>query len=227
MHKGWVQHEEKLAGAGAAATVSRRQRFQRLPAELIDTWKLADGTRLIWRPVRHSDHALLGQFLAGLSRRTRFERFQGALNQPTPTLLAEMTQVDFRNHHAFIATHLRGDAEIMVADARFVVDADADAGDFALVVTDAWQGRGVGAHLLHLLAEAAARRGLRWLRGDVRDDNERMLSLMKRCGFFRAPHPHDDALVQGVKLLLPPYPLSPYVDSAFLADLPDAPPERC
>jgi hypothetical protein len=33
--------------------------------------------------------------------------------------------------------------------------------------------------------------------------------------------------VQGVKLLLPPYPLSPYVDSAFLADLPDAPPERC
>lgn len=203
---------------------SRRFRFQRQPEALIETWRLHDGTRLVWRPVQPQDAALVADFLASLSRQTRFERFLGAVNAPTPMLLAQMTQVDFEHHQAFIATHVDGDSETMVADARFVLNADSESADFALVVADRWQGRGIGAHLLHLLTEAAARRGLRWLRGDVRDDNTRMLALMKRCGFFRAPHPDEEAMVQGIKLLLPPYPLSPFVDSAFLSDLPDSAP---
>lgn len=212
--------EEKPVDADA----SRRHRFHRRPDALVETWVLADGTRLTWRPVQPQDHALFDRFLASLSRQTRFERFLGGVNAPTPTLLAQMTQVDVNHHQAFVVTHVASDTETMVADARFVVDADAEAGDFALVVSDRWQGHGVGTHLLHLLAEAAARRGLRWLRGDVRDDNQRMLRLMKRCGFFRAAHPEDDGMVQGIKLLLPPYPLSPFVDTDFVADLPDLPP---
>lgn len=209
-----------------AERASRRQRFERQPEALIETWRLADGTRLVWRPVRPQDAALFGDFLAGLSRQTRFDRFLGAVNQPSPSLLAQMTEVDTGHHQAFVATHVQGSVETMVADARFVLGADGESADFALVVDDPWQGRGIGTHLLHLLAEAAARRGLRWLRGDVRDDNQRMLRLMKRCGFFRAPHPEDDAMVQGIKLLLPPYPLSPFVDSHYLADLPDAAPRQ-
>jgi acetyltransferase len=206
------------------ASPSRRHRFHRLPSELIETWRLNDGTRLIWRPVHPQDEALLGAFVAGLSRHTRFERFLGAVNAPTPTLLAQMTQVDFRHHQAFIATHVNGARETMIADARFVVDADGESADFALVVDDRWQGQGIGSHLLHLLAEAAARRGLRWLRGDMREDNVRMLGLMKRSGFFRSPHPEDEGMVQAVKLLLPPYPQSPFVDTGFVSDLPDAAP---
>lgn len=203
---------------------SRRHRFQRQPAELVETWRLVDGTQLTWRPVCAQDHAMLGGFLTGLSRQTRFERFMGAVNMPTPTLIEQLTQVDFRHHQAFVVTHGTPGGDTMVADARFVVDADAETADFAIVVDDRWQGHGIGAHLLHLLAEAAARRGLRWLRGDVRDDNQRMLRLMKRCGFFRSPHPDDDGMVQGIKLLLPPYPLSPFADTSFVADLPDMPP---
>jgi acetyltransferase len=204
---------------------SRRNRFHRQPDALVETWRLVDGTQLTWRPVCAQDHGLLGGFIAGLSRQTRFGRFMGAVNMPTPTLIEQLTQVDFRHHQAFVVTHDTPRGETMVADARFVVDADTETADFAIVVDDRWQGHGVGAHLLHLLAEAAARRGLRWLRGDVRDDNQRMLRLMKRCGFFRAPHPDDDGLVQGIKLLLPPYPLSPFANSAFVADLPDMPPD--
>jgi hypothetical protein len=66
---------------------SRRHRFQRQPEELVETWRLVDGTQLTWRPVCAQDHALLGGFLSGLSRQTRFERFMGAVNMPTPTLI--------------------------------------------------------------------------------------------------------------------------------------------
>jgi acetyltransferase len=216
-----TEHQEE---SSAGLRGSRRHRFHREPEGLVETWRLIDGTLLTWRPVCPQDHALLGDFLCGLSRQTRFERFLGAVNAPTPTLLAQMTQVDSRHHQAFVVTHAVGERETMVADARFLADSDAESADFAIVVDDRWQGHGIGSHLLHLLAEAAARRGLRWLRGDVRDDNQRMLGLMKRCGFFRSPHPEDDGMVQGVKLLLPPYPLAPFVDTGFVADLPDIPP---
>lgn len=210
--------------AFASAGPSRRHRFHRLPTELVESWRLNDGTRLIWRPVRQQDQALLADFVAGLSRQTRFERFLGAVQVPTPTLLAQMTQVDVRHHVAFVATHLHGNTEVMIADARFVIDADGESADFALVVADRWQGQGIGFHLLQLLAEAAARRGLRWLRGDMREDNRRMLRLTKRGGFFRSPHPDDEGMVQAVKLLLPPYPQPPFENTAFVADLPDAAP---
>jgi len=187
----------------------------------VDSWPLADGSWLVWRAVQPEDKRLVARFLAGLSRQTRFERFLGAVNAPTPSLLAQMTQVDHRHHLAFVATHRIGDVETMVADARFVVGQDGETADFALVVDDRWQGRGLGAHLLKLLCDAALRRRLRWLRCEVRQDNVRMLRLLKRCGFDRTPRADEDGLVQGVKLLLPPYPLSPYVDSAFGADLPD------
>ena len=215
-----AEHGTTISPAGA----SRRHRFHRLPTELVESWRLNDGSRLVWRPVRPQDGALLAAFVAGLSRQTRFERFLGAVNAPTPTLLAQMTQVDTRHHQAFVATHLSGDVETMIADARFVVGADGESAEFALVVGDRWQGQGIGTHLLQLLAEAAARRGLRWLRGDMREDNLRMLRLMKRSGFFRSPYPDDEGMVQAVKLLLPPYPQSPFVDTGYVSDLPDAAP---
>jgi acetyltransferase len=179
------------------------------PCDVPRSWTLVDGAELVWRPVRPADEALFGRFVAALSRCTRFARFLGAVHEPTPSLLAQLTQVDGRHHQAFIVTHDGGAGPTLVADARFVVDADAQSADCAIVVGDDWQRRGIGYQLLQLLAEAAARRGLRWLRCDVREDNTRMLGLLKRCGFACAPHPEEDGMVQGVKLLLPPYPQAP------------------
>jgi len=187
--------------------------------ELLEAWMLEDGTRLAWRPVRPQDAGLIGQFMASLSRQTRFDRFLSAAQAPTPALLAQMAQVDFRHHQAFIVTHLQDDEEVMVGDARFVADGDAESADFAIVVDDRWQGRGLGQRMLQALAEVASRRGLRWLRGDVREENRRMLSLMKRSGFFRSPHPEEEGMVQGIKLLLPPYPVRAFADTVPLSDI--------
>lgn len=187
--------------------------------DLLEAWMLEDGTRLAWRAVRPQDAALIGQFIGSLSRQTRFDRFLGAAHAPTPALLAQMAQVDFRHHQAFIVTHTEDGEETMVADARFVADGDAESADFAIVVDDRWQGRGLGQRMLQALAEVAGRRGLRWLRGDVREENRRMLRLMKRSGFFRSPHPEDEGMVQGIKLLLPPYPVRAFADTVPLSDI--------
>ena len=178
----------------------------RYPADLIDVWTLAGGTRVTLRPVLPQDEPLLAAFVSRLSRGARSQRFHATTSALAAGQLAQMAQIDYRHHLGFVVTLSEHGEETVIADARYVVDDHEHAcGDFALVVDDAWQRRGIGTRALQALAEAAHRRGLRWLRGDVREDNQAMVALAQRCGFMRMPHPEDEALVRVEKPLVSPH----------------------
>jgi acetyltransferase len=203
LHSAQSNAREAAMSEPAPPVTSPTYYIFRYPADLIDVWTLAGGTRVTLRPVLPQDEPLLAAFVARLSRGARQQRFQGTALAAGQ--LAQMTQVDYRHHLAFVVTLSEHGEETVIGDARYVVDDHEHAcADFALVIDDGWQRRGIGARALQALAEAAHRRGLRWLRGDVREDNAAMIALAQRCGFLRAPHPEDDALVRVEKPLVSP-----------------------
>src|SRR5690606_16382144 len=120
-----------------------------------------------------------------------------------PRLLRHLTEIDYAAHLALLAGVVdeSGD-EIQVADARYVVDADAaprpggdgDA-DFALVVADGWQGVGLGSELMRRMARAARSRGLARLHGEVLSTNTPMLDLLRRFGARLRTRPGEARLV--------------------------------
>ncbi len=63
--------------------------------------------------------------------------------------------------------------------------------EFAVVVADAWQGRGLGHALMRMLVGCARRRGFRRLVGNVLAANAPMLALVARLGFESRPDPDD------------------------------------
>ena len=81
--------------------------------------------------------------------------------------------------------------------------ADGKVGEFALVVADAWQGRGVGSALMHALADCARAQGMQRLHGEVLAVNSRMLELMRFLGFNMRPDASDPALTKVVLELQP------------------------
>ncbi len=152
------------------------------PAELAGTCTLADGTCLIVRPIRPEDAALERDFVAGLSDASRRFRFRGTLRELTPAQLARFTHIDYDREMALVALDPAAGREVEVAVARYIANPDGISCEFAIVVADAWQWRGLGRFLLARLGEVARQRGLASMVGQVMRENEPMLQLCRRLG---------------------------------------------
>lgn len=161
----------------------------------LDEWTGADGSRLRIRAVRPQDAADLQALIGGLSALDRRRRFHGALNNVSGQRLDDMANVDGHRHIALVVLAERAGREALIADLRCVTDLSDSAAEFALVVAEAWRGRGVARRALAALRHAAAGEGLHWLYGHVLADNAPMLALMRRCGFSLTPHRRDEHIV--------------------------------
>jgi acetyltransferase len=134
------------------------------------------------RPIRADDLQLTTEFAESLSQRSRYLRFFST-RRLSEAELRRFTDIDPLREHAVIALAREGGRERQVGVARFVDVEPAGDSEFAVVVTDAWQGRGVARALLCALVDAARRHGVRRLVGTVLAENTAMLALGREMGF--------------------------------------------
>ncbi|HEX6690483.1 MAG TPA: bifunctional acetate--CoA ligase family protein/GNAT family N-acetyltransferase [Burkholderiales bacterium] len=149
------------------------------PAELEEEIELAGGRRVRLRPVRPEDAGLERRFFDGLSARSRFQRFMQYLRELPPQMLERFTQLDYDRELALAAV---AEGEF-VAVGRYAPNPDGRSAEFALVVADAWQGKGLGRALLERLVSAARAAGYEALYGVILNANRDMLDLAERLGF--------------------------------------------
>lgn len=167
----------------------------RYPFDLVDVWHARNGERVLVRPVHPQDLDLAREFVRELSPESRYNRFHQPLTELTPGMARWATHVDYERHLALIAVVYRGGREVEIGAARYVAgESDPEAAEFAVAIADRWHGQGVAERLLRGLIEAAARKGLRWLEGDVLRDNRAMLGLARKLG-FQSRLPRGDARI--------------------------------
>jgi RimJ/RimL family protein N-acetyltransferase len=140
------------------------------------------GTPLHLRPLASDDRERLAAAFAALSERTRYLRFLG----PKPSLSAReltyLTEIDHRTHEALVAVDPADGRLVAVARYAPVPDEPGTA-DFAVVVADEWQGRGVGLRVSGELLRRAAANGVRRLTASTLDENRVARGLLRRLGF--------------------------------------------
>jgi acetyltransferase len=171
------------------------------PMELVHDVALKDGTALHVRPIRPEDAELERAFVGGLSEQTRYFRFMHHLPQLTPQMLARFTQVDYDREMALVAIDGEGDAAHIVGVARYVTNPDQESAEFAVVIGDSWQGRGVGSMLMRELLACGKARDLARIEGVVLKQNHGMLRLMEALGFAIEIDPDDPEQVRVVRRL--------------------------
>src|SRR5690349_2675594 len=106
-----------------------------------------------FRPLTPSDLAALRVFVGRLSRDTSYKRLLSG-RRPDEEELRRWSSVDRAREEAIAAIAREGSEDSIVGVARYVKESAEDA-DFAIVLGDAWQGRGLGKLLLAALIASA------------------------------------------------------------------------
>ena len=156
------------------------------PHHLVKRIRLADGTHVTLRPIRAADAGIEQEFVRGLSDEARYFRFMDMLRELSPRMLAQMTDIDYHDQMAFVAVTAIDGRETEIAVARYVAFPDGENCEFAVVVGDDWQGKGIATALMRLLIETARGRGLKKMIGEVLSGNHKMLHFVTALGFHAA-----------------------------------------
>jgi acetyltransferase len=119
-----------------------------------------------------------------LSPTSIYYRFFGPLKALPLYMLVRFTQVDYDREIDLIALQESTEGkERMLATARVMSDPDGKRAEFAILVGDPWQGKGVGAVLLEKALAIARERGIETVWGIVLRENTGMLALGRKLGF--------------------------------------------
>jgi protein lysine acetyltransferase len=119
---------------------------------------------------------------------TRYRRFMSAKPYLSSADAMYLAAVDGSDHYALVATFTPGPGkeEAIIAVARFVRSpVSPRVAEFAIVVGDDWQGRGVGRELLGRLADAAVTRGVGRFEASMLADNVAIQRLVGRVAAGR------------------------------------------
>jgi GNAT superfamily N-acetyltransferase len=151
---------------------------------------LHDGRRVAIRPILPSDATGLAEAIRTADAETVRRRFLGSRPQVTPELVKHLTTVDYIRRFALVA--IDPASQRGVAIARYEPASD-NAAEVAIAVSPAWRNAGLATVLIHLLAEAAAERGIRAFTGTYLAENRPVAALIGDAGEFA-----DSIIEQGI-----------------------------
>jgi len=154
------------------------------PTRYIMPWKMTDGTEVLLRPIRPEDEPLIRELLATVSEATLRGRFLSSVTSITHDMLVRLTNIDYDREIAIIAELTQGDERRIIGAGRLTGEAQRGTGEFAVMVHDEFQGRGLGSKLMDIIIGIAQEKGFTDIKGYIDSTNRRMLSVVSTLGFI-------------------------------------------
>jgi acetyltransferase len=157
------------------------------PAQYVWEWKLKDGTPVTIRPIRPEDEPLMVQFHATLSERSVYLRYFGSLSLSSRVEHERLVRICSGNYDrgfALVADRTnpeKGQHEVL-GIGRFSALNLAEA-EVAVLVSDRWQRRGLGAELLARVVWVAREEKFQKLSAEILRDNLATQVIFKKAGF--------------------------------------------
>jgi acetyltransferase len=157
------------------------------PAQYAGPHRLPDGTEVLIRPIRPEDEGLLVAFHRRLGEATVRERYLAPLQLDQRTTHERLVRVCFSDYDRDIALVVErrpagGEPELL-AVGRLARRPAHDDAEFALLVRDDCQRRGLGTELLRRIVDVARRERVGRVTATMLPDNQAMMSIARRLGF--------------------------------------------
>lgn len=191
------------------------------PTKYVTPWKLSDGTDVILRPISPEDEPLEFEMLSSLSEEALRGRFFHPINKITHERLIRFCNIDYDREMEIVAemksmewNRMDGipgtpvlpqvrhfekksfEGKRFIGIARVVMDSDFKKGEFAVVVHDDFQGKGLGHKLIDMMIGIAQEKDLEKIYGMVLTDNYRMIRTCEDMGFSVSHLPDGISMVE-------------------------------
>jgi acetyltransferase len=157
------------------------------PGQYITRCKLRDGTPVTLRPIRPEDEPLMIEFHRTLSEQSVHFRYFSLLKLDVRIAHERLTRICFNDYDREIALVVdyknpqTGRHEILGV-ARLSKLHGLDEAEWAIIISDQWQGHGLGTKLLRLLVEVGRKEKLSRLIAHILPDNTVMQHISKKAG---------------------------------------------
>lgn len=143
---------------------------------------LGDGSAVEIRALRADDEADMLAALEQTSAQSRQRRFFVMKRHFSDKERAFFMDIDFKNHVGLVVLAGDSDRKTIVGGGRYIVFEPGRA-EMAVMVIDAWQGRGIGSILMRHLVKLAGAARLKELTAEVLPQNAAMLKVFSKFGF--------------------------------------------
>ncbi len=139
---------------------------------------LADGTSVPVREIKPGDAPALQRLFDRLSERSVQLRYFGPMKELSDEKARHFAEVDGVNRCALVALDPEDEEEI-VAVVRYDREGDTKSAEYAALVEDRLQGKGLGLGLTRALIESARERGVENFEALVLPQNRNMIHLLR------------------------------------------------
>lgn len=153
------------------------------PEQLIRHRQLRDGTEVLLRPIRPEDEPLWHRLIASSSPESIRFRFRSMFKHSDHEMAVRHCMIDYERELALVVEAGADAARELIGVGQLMTDLNHESAEYAVLVPDAWQGRGVGGLLLDYCLEVAARWGVAEVTAETDPDNARMLAMFRKRGF--------------------------------------------
>ena len=170
------------------------------PTRYVSSWTMKDGSPVTVRPIRPEDEPAMVRFHETLSERSvylRYFHFMNLEQRVTHERLTRICFIDYDREMALVAERRNlttGESEILGVGRLSKIHGTSEA-EVAVLISDKFQGRGLGKELLAQLLIVGADEKLTKLTADILPDNRDVMRVCEKLG-FSLKHSLEDEVVR-------------------------------
>jgi acetyltransferase len=174
--------------------------IRRYPTRYVSAWTLRDGTSVLIRPIRPEDEPLLVAFHHTLSDRSVYSRYFRLMKLSDRVAHERLTRICFIDYDREMALVVEskdpqtGERAILGVGRLSKLHGRNEA-EFAMLVSDRYQGQGLGGELLRRLVQVGRDEKLERIVASILPENRDMQHVCKRVG-FHLRYDEEDQLVK-------------------------------
>jgi len=147
------------------------------------TCTLCDGTEVVIRPIHSHDCSSCSTMLTACSEESLYSRYERVVTESPDDLAAELCNPDPETVRTVVGEIRHGTFPTIIGIAQLLADPAHRVAEYAVLVADPWQNRGLGSRLTDTCLEIADRWGIPRVVAEFLPSNMRMIRILEKRAF--------------------------------------------